>query len=377
MSLLSSINSPDDLKKIPKEQLSELSKDIREYLIETIPQTGGHFASSLGVVELTIAIHYLYDTPRDKINWDVGHQGYVHKLLTGRRESLKNIRQLNGISGFLKRTESPYDVFGAGHASTAISSALGEAAARDIKKRDHRVVAVIGDGSMTGGLAYEGLNNAGTSATDITVILNDNNMSISKNVGAISRYLVNMVSNPLYQKLRGRVWDLTGKLPKSEKLRLLAKRMEESFKTLVSPGMLFEDLGFRYFGPVDGHDINELLNVISNIRDLNGPQILHVITTKGKGYEAAEENPTKYHGVGVNMPSMTAKPDEISSTVSYTKVFGDSINELAEQNKDVAAITAAMTEGTGLEEFREKFPERFFDVGIAEGYSNQIMGQGP
>jgi len=366
MSYLSTIHSPEDLKKYTRDQLKDIAREIREYLIETIPQTGGHFASSLGVVELTIALHYLYDMPRDKIIWDVGHQGYVHKLLTGRRESLKHIRQFDGISGFLRRAESPYDIFGAGHASTAISAALGDAIARDLKGKKYRVVAVIGDGSMTGGLAYEGLNNAGISSSDITVILNDNNMSISRNVGAISRYLVNMVTNPIYQKLRARIWDLTGKMPRSETIRQLAKKMEESVKTLVIPGMLFEDLGFKYYGPVDGHDLNALITIMAKIKDLPGPQLLHIITRKGKGFEAAEEDPIKYHGVkGSGKTAVSAAP----ALPAYLEVFGDAMVEIAAQNRDVVAITAAMTEGTGLVDFRDAYPERFFDVGIAEAHA--------
>ncbi|MFC1556180.1 1-deoxy-D-xylulose-5-phosphate synthase, partial [candidate division KSB1 bacterium] len=366
MKYLSHIDSPEDLKKLEIEELQPLVDEIRDYLIETIPSIGGHFASSLGVVELTVALHYLYDTPRDKIFWDVGHQGYVHKVLTGRRDAIKHIRQFGGISGFLKREESPYDVFGAGHASTSISAALGAAKARDILGKNCRVVAVTGDGSMTGGLSYEGLNNAGASNSDITVILNDNSMSISKNVGAISRYLVNMVSNPHYQKLRALVWDLTGKMPKSDTIRLLAKKLEESFKSFVIPGMLFEDLGFRYFGPVDGHDLNEVISVLKNIRDLKGPQILHLITTKGKGFDAAEEDPIKYHGIkAAKTSSVPAKP----SLPAYLDVFGSSLVEIAEKDSEVVAVTAAMTEGTGLEGFREKFPKNFFDVGIAEGHA--------
>ncbi len=371
MTKLSSINSPADLKVIPSEQLSELASEIRDYLIEVIPSIGGHFASSLGVVELTLALHYLYDTPQDKIFWDVGHQGYVHKLLTGRREAIKHIRQFGGISGFLKRDESNYDVFGAGHASTAISAALGSAKARDLQDKNYRVVAVIGDGSMTGGLAYEGLNNAGSAASDITVILNDNNMSISKNVGAISKYLVNMVTNPHYQKLRSKIWDLAGKMPMTDTLRDLAKRIEDGVKTLVIPGMLFEDLGFRYYGPVNGHNLDELLGVLKNIKDLPGPQLLHVITRKGKGFGAAEDDPTKYHGVKAAKSSTVSTK---SSLPAYLDVFGSSLVELAEKDKEIVAVTAAMTEGTGLEEFREKLPERFFDVGIAEGHAVTFCG---
>ncbi|MFC1729434.1 1-deoxy-D-xylulose-5-phosphate synthase [candidate division KSB1 bacterium] len=366
MTLLSHINSPEDVKKLSVEELHTLTREIRDYIIKIIPGIGGHFASSLGVVELTVALHFLYDTPRDKIFWDVGHQGYVHKLLTGRREALNQIRQFGGISGFLKRDESPYDVFGAGHASTAISAALGVAKARDLQKKSYRVVAVVGDGGITGGLAYEGLNNAGIASTDITVILNDNNMSISRNVGAMSRYLVNMVTNPLFQKLRAIVWDLTGIVPRTNTIRSWAKKLEESFKTLVIPGMLFEDLGFKYYGPVDGHNLDEVIGILNNIKDLHGPQLLHVITMKGKGFEAAEEDPIKYHGVkGAKKKTAPVK----APAPAYLQVFGSTMVELAEKDDEIVAITAAMTEGTGLVEFREKFPDNFFDVGIAEGHA--------
>jgi len=371
MTLLSSIDSPGDLKKLQEDQLDDLAREIRQYLVDIISSVGGHLASSLGAVELTIALHYLYNTPQDKIFWDVGHQGYIHKLLTGRREALKHIRQYGGISGFLKREESPYDVFGAGHASTAISAALGAAKARDLQDKNYRIIAVIGDGSMTGGLAYEGLNNAGAAVSDITVILNDNHMSISKNVGAMSRYLVNMVSNPLYQKLRTKIWELTGKVPRSEMIRTLAKRLEESVKTLIIPGMLFEDLGFKYYGPVNGHNIDELISIMRNIKDLSGPQLLHVMTTKGKGFEAAEENPTKYHGIKAAIPESQPETPKLPA---YLNVFGTSLVELAEKDREIVAVTAAMTEGTGLVEFSNKIPDRFFDVGIAEGHAVTFAG---
>lgn len=377
MSLLETINSPDDLKKLTVEELTILAQEIRDYIIKVIPDVGGHFASSLGVVELTIALHYIYNTPDDKLVWDVGHQGYVHKILTGRREALKQIRQYDGISGFLCRDESPYDVFGAGHASTAISSALGIAKARDLTNRKFRVVAVVGDGGITGGLAYEGLNNAGASGTDITVVLNDNNMSISRNVGAMSKYLVSVVTNPFYQRLRNKVWELTGHMPKSNTLRQLAHKIEESFKSLVIPGMLFDDMGFRYYGPIDGHNLKEVLIVLTNIRDLPGPQIVHFITRKGKGCEYAEKDPVAYHGVKGTKNHKSIAHDETISTpleTTYTDVFGDAIVELAEQDKRICAVTAAMKEGTGLVSFAERFPERFFDVGIAEGHAITFSG---
>ncbi len=371
MTRLSKIRCPGDLKELTVDELCTLAGEIREYIIETIPMIGGHFASSLGVTELTIALHYVFNTPEDKIIFDVGHQGYVHKVLTGRKDALKNIRQYEGISGFLSREESEYDVFGGGHASTSISSALGIAKARDLLGKKFRVVAVIGDGGMTGGLAYEGLNNAGIAGTDITVILNDNHMSISRNVGAISRYLVNMVTNPVYQKLRTKIWELTGKMPKTETIRLLAHKFEESLKTFVIPGMLFEDLGFKYYGPIDGHDLKEVVNILTNIRDLPGPQIVHFLTRKGKGCEYAEKDPIKYHGVKAEK-----KPDAAPApvAVAYTAVFGRTMVELAENDQTICAITAAMKEGTGLVDFAEKFPDRFFDVGIAEGHGVTFSG---
>ena len=371
MSHLSKIDFPGDLKILSVKELCELAEEVRQYIINTIPTIGGHFASSLGVTEITIALHHIFNAPEDKIIWDVGHQGYVHKILTGRKGALKNIRQYEGISGFLSRDESPYDVFGAGHASTSISSALGIAKARDLLEKKFRVVAVIGDGGMTGGLAYEGLNNAGAAGTDITVVLNDNTMSISKNVGAISRYLVNMVTNPVYQSIRSKIWDLTGKMPKSETIRLLAHKFEESLKTLVIPGMLFEDLGFKYYGPIDGHNLKEVVNVLSNIRDLTGPQIVHFLTQKGKGCDYAEKDPIKYHGVKApKKPGASSS----SSAVAYTNVFGRTMIDLAKQDKKVCVITAAMKEGTGLVEFADVFPDRFFDVGIAEGHGVTFAG---
>ncbi len=368
MEILSRINYPDDLRKLNRNELKQLAQELREYLLEIIPRVGGHFASSLGVVELTIALHYLYNTPRDLLVWDVGHQAYAHKVLTGRREALKTIRQLGGISGFLKREESPYDVFGAGHASTSISAALGFATARDLKGEDYKVVAIIGDGSLTGGLAYEGLNNAGQSGRNLLVILNDNNMSISPNVGAIASYLNAIITNPFYQRIKNEVWDLTAKIPPlTEKLRFLARKTQESIKSLLLPGMFFEDLGFRYFGPVNGHDLDELLNTLKNIKDLPGPILLHVLTKKGKGYTEAEKFPHKYHGI---KPIASSQQKVQSKKLySYTEIFGKTLVQLAEKSERICAITAAMCDGTGLTEFSEKFPERFFDVGIAEGHA--------
>ncbi|GAB4334767.1 MAG: 1-deoxy-D-xylulose-5-phosphate synthase [Calditrichia bacterium] len=372
MSILEKINYPEDLRRLSPEELVQLSHEVREYLVTVIPEIGGHFASSLGVVELTVALHYLFQTPQDLLVWDVGHQAYAHKILTGRREAIKHIRQMGGISGFLKRQESPYDVFGAGHASTSISAALGLAKARDLKGENHKVVAIIGDGSLTGGMAYEALNNAGQSGTDLLVILNDNNMSISPNVGAIASYLNEIITNPLYQKIKNEVWDLTAKIPPfTNKIRTLARKTQESIKSFILPGMFFEDLGFRYFGPVNGHNMFELLQIIGRIKDLPGPKLLHVLTKKGKGYQEAEEHPDKYHGI---KPLNGGGKAAASPRISYTEVFGKTMTQLADRSEKICAITAAMCDGTGLNEFREKYPARFFDVGIAEEHAVTFAG---
>ncbi len=381
--LLATIDGPEDLRALPLDQLPQLCQELRAYIWDTVMRAGGHLAPSLGVVELTVVLHYLYDTPTDRIVWDVGHQSYVHKVLTGRREALRSIRQWKGISGFLKRSESPYDVFGAGHASTAISAALGVATARDAKGERHRVVAVVGDGGMTGGLAYEGLNNAGASGRDLTVILNDNAMSISPNVGAISHYLTKIISHPLFNRAKAEIWDVTEKLPKTETVRGVVRRVEESLKTFLTPGMLFEDLGFRYLGPLDGHDIRELTSVMEKVRDLKGPILVHVVTKKGKGYELAEVDPQKYHGVKPSPGSVkvetppsidrqSAAPSVASAAteprLSYTELFSEAMLREARTNPRLVAVTAAMADGTGLVKFAQEFPERFFDVGIAEAH---------
>jgi 1-deoxy-D-xylulose-5-phosphate synthase len=369
MKYLPSIQSPADLKHLEKDELIDLCQEIRDYLVEIIPSVGGHFASSLGVVELTVALHYCFNTPDDQIIWDVGHQAYAHKILTGRRDALKNIRHYRGISGFLKRTESVYDAFGAGHASTSISAALGLCTARDLEGSSYRVVAVIGDGSLTGGMAYEGLNNAGQSGKNMLVILNDNNMSISPNVGAIAYYLNEIITNPLYQKIKNEIWDWSGKIPPiTEKIRHFARRTESGIKTLILPGVLFEDLGFRYYGPVNGHDLNEVIPFLQRIKDLPGPVLLHVLTTKGKGFPDAENNPEKYHGIKP-LPTKSEDTSRKSKLLSYTDIFGKSMLQLGRKSRDLCAITAAMCDGTGLNDFRDEFPERFFDVGIAEEHA--------
>jgi 1-deoxy-D-xylulose-5-phosphate synthase len=368
--LLATIKSPADLRRIPEAELPQLCSEIREYLVSVIREVGGHFASSLGAVELTVALHYIYDTPQDRIVWDIGHQAYVHKMLTGRCDLLPTIRRYEGMSGFLQRKESEYDTFGAGHSSTAISAALGMAVARDRKGEDHEVVAIVGDGGMTGGLAYEGLNNAGATGTDITVILNDNRHSISPNVGAMSRYLAEIITDPRYNRLREDIWKALGKAPFHETLQSLAKRLDESLKTFVSPGMLFEDLGFKYVGPIDGNNVRDLLPILRKAKSFKKPLLIHVVTRKGCGYEPAEQDPVKWYSVKPAAPkSPAASARRVSTPPAYTEVFGASMLQLAERDDRVMAVTAAMSIGTGLIPFAEKYPKRLFDVGIAEGHA--------
>jgi len=365
---LESIRSPQDLKKLNVPALEQLAEEIRKFVISTVSDTGGHLAPNLGVVELTLALHTVFDAPRDKIVWDVGHQAYIHKILTGRREKFKTLRQLGGISGFPRITESEYDTFGTGHASTAISAALGIATARDLTKQDYKVIAVVGDGALTGGLAFEGLNNAGGSKRNIIVVLNDNRMSISPNVGALSKYLTQVITNPLYNKIKEDIWWLTGKLPRgSRRVRETVHRIEEGLKAMVVPGLLFERLGFRYFGPIDGHDLSKLLRIFREIRRLKGPILVHLITTKGKGYRFAEEDATKFHGLGSFCPETGSTKSKKAPT--YTEVFGKALVELAEKDDRIVGITAAMADGTGLVYLARRFPDRFFDVGIAEQHA--------
>ncbi len=369
-SILNKINSSADLKKISVSDLKILSEEIREFLIDKISKTGGHLSSSLGSVELTLALHYVYDTPVDKLVWDVGHQAYVHKIITGRRDVFHTLRQFGGISGFLKRSESEYDTFGAGHASTALSAALGMAVARDIDNKKFRVIAIVGDGSMTGGMAFEAMNNAGLSKKNMTVILNDNNMSISPNVSAITNYFTELITNPEYNRLKANVWDLTGKLgTHGDRIRRLAVKLEEGIKVIITPGMLFEAFGFRYFGPINGHNIPKLVRLFNHIKDLPGPILVHVVTQKGKGYQPAEENSTKMHGVSA-FDKSTGKAIKVSSSPpTYTQIAGRTIVELAKLNHKIVGITAAMADGTGLDQLQREIPERFFDVGIAEQHA--------
>ena len=369
--LLKSINSPADLKKIPRNQLKSVCSELREFIITKIEKSGGHLASTLGVVELSVALHYLYDSPNDKLVWDVGHQAYAHKILTGRRDELDTIRQFGGISGFLKRDENQHDAFGAGHASTAVSAAFGLSSARDILGENHNVVAILGDGALTGGMAYEALNNVGTTKTQFLTILNDNEMSISPNVGGISHYLTRLVTNPKWNRLRNDVWDFSGKLPKSGFLRRGLRKVEESLKTLLTPGVLFEELGLRYFGPIDGNDLDELLKTLENIKRIKTPIVLHILTKKGKGLTDAEENPVQYHGIA---PAKTTGETEEKIETPYLKVLGDSLIKQAQKNNKLVAITPAMCTGSGLQDFAKQFPKRFFDVGIAEEHAVTFAG---
>lgn len=360
---------PKDLKKLSITQMETLAEEIRGKICEVVSANGGHLAPSLGVVELTIALHASLNSPEDKIVWDVGHQAYAHKILTGRRDIFHTLRTEGGISGFPKTSESPADAFGTGHASTAISAALGLAAARDIRGTTERIVAVVGDGAMTGGLAFEGLNNAGDSGRDILVILNDNKMSISPNVGGLSKYLTDVISTELYNRLKTDIWSLTGYIPAvGSPVRAIMRRVERSLKHLIIPGGWFENLGFRYFGPVDGHDISRLLEILNHLKNIKGPLLLHVYTTKGKGYCFAEQDATRFHGVNA-FERETGKAKQKDSRPSYSAVFGSTMLEIARRNPSVCAITAAMAESTGLHLFEKEFPQRFFDVGIAEGHA--------
>lgn len=367
MDLLEQINSPADLKKISREDLPQLAEEIRRTIVQVVSRTGGHLASSLGAVELAIAIHYVFDTPRDKIIWDVGHQAYAHKLLTGRRDRFHTLRQVNGISGFTRRSESPYDAFSTGHSSTSISAGLGIACAKNLKNEDAHVVSVIGDGSMTAGIAFEGLNQAGDTRKNLIVILNDNEMSISRNVGALSSFLSRKFSSKKLQELRKELGEFLKSLPKfGGDIYQLAKRTEESLKSFVTPSMLFEAFNFEYFGPINGHKLDHLIDILNNIKYLKEPVLLHVYTQKGKGYAPAEKNPVYFHGCTQFEVETGNCLDRKSQPSSYTQVFGDTMAQLAGEDPKIIAVTAAMPEGTGLAKFSELFPDRFFDVGIAE-----------
>jgi 1-deoxy-D-xylulose-5-phosphate synthase len=370
MAILERLTSPADLKGLTRDELRKLSEEIRVSLIDSCSRTGGHIGAGLGVVELSVVLHAVLDTPRDQLVWDVGHQGYPHKVLTGRLGRMESLRQEGGISGFLKRTESEYDTFGAGHAATSISAALGMAAGRDLRGEDFKVVAVIGDGSLGSGLAYEGLNNAGDSGRDIIVVLNDNEMSIAPNVGAMHKYLTSIQRNPLYNRLRSKIGDLADHAPGPLSVAgTLVRRWEESVKAFLTPGVLFEELGFRYFGPIDGHDVDALVETFSAVRDMKGPRLVHVITQKGRGFPAGE-HVEKWHALPPGHDPATGKQRTASTAnPNYTSVFGKGLAELGDEIPRLATITAAMPAGTGTAPFAKAHPERFFDVGIAEGHA--------
>ena len=366
--LLDGINSPSDLKKLSYKEKDMLSNEIRTKIINTISKTGGHLASNLGVVELTIALHSVFNTPKDKIVWDVGHQTYVHKILTGRKDEFDTIRQLNGLSGFPKIKESEYDCFNTGHSSTSISAALGMARARDLKNEDNNVIAVIGDGALTGGMALEALDDAGNSKTRLIVVLNDNEMSISKNVGGISRFLTKIRTKKFYKKSNNFVRKILEKIPGFGTFVIkLARKIKYSIKQLVIPNMFFEDLGFKYLGPVDGHDIERVEWILNLAKKEKEPVVVHIITKKGKGYKFAEENPDSFHATS-SFDIETGKSIKVKEK-DYSQVFGEKLVELAEKNEKIVAVTAAMADGTGLKEFKKKYPKRFFDVGIAEQHA--------
>jgi len=366
-SLLDQINVPCDLKEFSDDELINLASDIREYILDIISKTGGHLAAGLGTVELSVVLHYIYNTPVDKIIWDVGHQCYPHKILTGRKEELETIRKYKGISGFLKIDESEYDAFGAGHSSTSISAALGLCIARDLKKEKHKVIAVIGDGGMTAGMSYEALCHAGYLKKDILVILNDNEMSISPNVGALNKYLTKILSGKTLATIKEKSNEL---LSGENLIRRFIKNIKDNAQNILSPGHLFEEIGFSYFGPIDGHDIKSLKNILNNLKNKSGPTLLHVITKKGKGYKIAEKDPVRYHGVTpFDIKTGVSHKPKIKNVLTYTNIFSKWINHTAQDNKDFIAITPAMREGSGLVEFEENYPNRFFDVGIAEQHS--------
>ncbi len=375
-SLLETIGSPADLRRLSTDDLSRVSFEIREYIIDTLSNIGGHFASNLGAVELTVALHYVLETPRDKLIWDVGHQTYPHKILTGRREALKRVRRMGGISGFPKREESPYDLYNTGHAGTSISQMLGEAMARDALGLDHACVCVIGDASIASGMAFEALNHGGHAKTDCTVILNDNDMSISQNVGALNLYLNRLITSPFYNRWRKWLYTFCMWLPViGPAMQLFYRRVEKSFKDFLMPGSLFTDFGFRYFGPVDGHDVKELVEVLNKVVHLKGPNLIHVFTQKGKGYSFAEDNPIHYHAVSVfNREEGMKKKTIAEEQISFSDIVGLTLGELAERNRRVVAITPAMIEGSGLRAMADRFPDRVIDVGIAEQHSMSFAG---
>ena len=365
MKLLETINNPADLRKLGRHQLTPLAEELRSFLLDSVSKTGGHLSSNLGTVELTVALHYVFNTPQDRIVWDVGHQTYSHKILTGRRGQFHTLRQLNGISGFPRRVESEYDTFGTAHSSTSISAALGMALGAKIKGEHRHAIAVIGDGSMTAGMAFEALNNAGVEKDcNLLVILNDNDMSISPPVGALNRYLARLMSGQFYAAAKN-----VGKSVLPGPLLEVVKRLEEHAKGMVVPATMFEELGFNYIGPIDGHDLDSLIPTLQNIKQLKGPQFLHVVTRKGQGYKLAEAEPILYHGTGKFNPAEGIKPALAPSKKTYTEVFGDWLCDMAKADKRLVAITPAMREGSGMVRYEKEHPDRYFDVGIAEQHS--------
>lgn len=364
--LLETINDPAELRRLERKQLVGLARELRAFLIDSVSRTGGHLASNLGTVELSIALHYVFNTPFDRLVWDVGHQTYAHKILTGRREAMARLRMLGGIAGFPRRDESPYDTFGTGHSSTSISAALGMAVAAKHEDRNRKVVAVIGDGAMTAGMAFEALNNAGAMDANLLVILNDNDMSISPNVGALNNYLAKLLSGRFYAAMRKGSEKVLSAVPP---ILELAKRAEEHMKGMVVPGTLFEEFGFNYIGPIDGHDVDVLVRTLNNIKNLSGPQFLHIVTQKGKGFKLAEDDPCLYHGVAKFNPEDGIVTRTAIGKPTYTQIFGDWLCDMAEDDARLVGITPAMREGSGLVEFSDRYPDRYFDVGIAEQHA--------
>lgn len=367
--ILDRIDSPDDLRTLSLGELADLAEELRQEIIRVVSRNGGHLAPSLGVVELTLALHYVFDSPRDSILWDVGHQSYAHKLVTGRREAFETLRQEGGLAGFPRREESPHDAFNTGHSSTSISAGLGMVCARDFLGCGGRVISVIGDGALTAGLALEGLNQAGHLKKNLIVVVNDNRMSISGNVGALSQYLTRLRSAPTYHRLEAEVWDILGKVPGvGARARELASRALEGIRGLLVPGVLFEELGFKYFGPLDGHSTELLIDAFERLKHIEGPLLVHVLTVKGKGYLPAEEDAPRFHGVGC-FDKATGTATAVQAALSYTEAFGRTLVTLAEKDERIVAVTAAMPDGTGLSHFARRFPDRFFDVGIAEQHA--------
>ena len=362
--MLNDIQQPSDLKNLNIEELNSLAEEIKLFLVDSLDKTGGHLSSNLGTIELTLALHYVFDTPNDTFVWDVGHQAYTHKILTGRKELMSTLRQKDGISGFTKRSESEHDAFGAGHSSTSISAALGIAIANKLQQNSNTSIAVIGDGALTGGMSFEALNHAGDTDANLLIVLNDNDMSISKNVGALSKYLTRLISGKIYSTMKSKSLEFLERLPRIQKF---AKRSEEHLKGMILPGTLFEELGVDYFGPIDGHDISILIKTLQNLKNLDKPRILHIMTKKGHGVEVAEQNPLKYHGVSPPSSSNNNFP-------SYSKVFGDWLCNTATNDERLIGITPAMSEGSGMVEFSTMFPERFFDVAIAEQHAVTLAG---